>query len=462
MSCAGIDCPLRHLQCCRCISTPDTGSPIPPRSLRGSPCGPSPETLLPRSTPSSARWRPLTGPAVRGRRRGHRQDPRHHAPHRLRRRHRHVRARAVLAVTFTTRAAGEMRSRLAALGAAGRAGAHVPLRGAAAGALLLAQGLRRRAARAVGVEAAVPRRGGAPVPGRHRQALLRDLAGEIEWAKVSNVGPDDYPRLAPAAAGVVAGLDAADGRPRVRRVRGGQARAGPLRHGGPAAGRRRAARRRRAGGRPGAPAVPLVHRRRVPGRQPGAGGAADPVARRPRRPVRRRRPVADHLHLRRCVDDAPGRVRPALPGARSASSWCATTGRPRRWSRWPTRVASRTDGPRGRGPAAQQRPDGPSRHHRAARRGGRGGVAGRRAAAAAAGRRGAARHGRAGPHQRPDPGAGGGVRRARPGLTSCVAPSASSTGPRCARRSRCCAAPPRGGERRRRPGPGRSRRCWRP
>ena len=53
----------------------------------------------------------------------------------------------VLAVTFTTRAAGEMRTRLRALGAGGGAGAHVPLRRAAPGALLLAQGLRRRAAR---------------------------------------------------------------------------------------------------------------------------------------------------------------------------------------------------------------------------------------------------------------------------------------------------------------------------
>ncbi len=31
------------------------------------------------------------------------------------------------------------------------------------------------------------------------QALLRDLASEVEWAKVSNVGPDNYPRSRPAA-----------------------------------------------------------------------------------------------------------------------------------------------------------------------------------------------------------------------------------------------------------------------
>src|SRR4051794_197551 len=39
------------------------------------------------------------------------------------------------------------------------------------------------------------------------QALLRDLASEIEWAKVSNVGPDDYARVADRHARAVAGLD---------------------------------------------------------------------------------------------------------------------------------------------------------------------------------------------------------------------------------------------------------------
>ena len=40
------------------------------------------------------------------------------------------------------------------------------------------------------------------------QALLRDLASEIEWAKVSNVRPDDYERLAPRRGREVSGLDA--------------------------------------------------------------------------------------------------------------------------------------------------------------------------------------------------------------------------------------------------------------
>ena len=43
---------------------------------------------------------------------------------------------------------------------------------------------------------------------RADQALLRDLASEIEWAKVSNVGPDDYARVAPARGRSVASLDA--------------------------------------------------------------------------------------------------------------------------------------------------------------------------------------------------------------------------------------------------------------
>src|SRR6476659_7906262 len=41
------------------------------------------------------------------------------------------------------------------------------------------------------------------------QATLRDLASEVEWAKVSNVRPDDYPRLAQARGRSVNGVDAA-------------------------------------------------------------------------------------------------------------------------------------------------------------------------------------------------------------------------------------------------------------
>ena len=43
---------------------------------------------------------------------------------------------------------------------------------------------------------------------RADQAQLRDLASEVEWAKVSNVGPDDYARIATARRREVTGLDA--------------------------------------------------------------------------------------------------------------------------------------------------------------------------------------------------------------------------------------------------------------
>ncbi len=49
----------------------------------------------------------------------------------------------VLAVTFTTRAAGEMRGRLRGARCRRRPGPHLPLRRAAPGALLLAPGVRR-------------------------------------------------------------------------------------------------------------------------------------------------------------------------------------------------------------------------------------------------------------------------------------------------------------------------------
>ncbi|MBA2640115.1 MAG: ATP-dependent DNA helicase UvrD2 [Nocardioidaceae bacterium] len=115
----------------------------------------------------------------------------------------------VLAVTFTTRAAGEMRSRLTALGAPG-----VQVRTFHAAALRQARYFWPKVYGGELPELAtskLPFLGEAVRRQRIRaeQALLRDLAGEIEWAKVSNVRPDDYPRLAPGAGRVVAGLDAA-------------------------------------------------------------------------------------------------------------------------------------------------------------------------------------------------------------------------------------------------------------
>jgi DNA helicase-2/ATP-dependent DNA helicase PcrA len=115
----------------------------------------------------------------------------------------------VLAVTFTQRAAGEMRGRLAQLGANG-----VQARTFHSAALRQARyfwpkvfggelppiidrkfPLLTEAASRCRVRVDTP--------------ALRDLAGEVEWAKVSNVRPDDYARIAPQSARALAAFDPA-------------------------------------------------------------------------------------------------------------------------------------------------------------------------------------------------------------------------------------------------------------
>ena len=113
--------------------------------------------------------------------------------------------RHVLAVTFTTRAAGELRGRLRHLaGAAGGGLDQVQARTFHAAALRQLShfwprtvggrppavldskvGLLTEMARELRVHAGLPE--------------LRDAAGEIEWAKVTQVRPDDYPAAAAAA-----------------------------------------------------------------------------------------------------------------------------------------------------------------------------------------------------------------------------------------------------------------------
>jgi DNA helicase-2/ATP-dependent DNA helicase PcrA len=114
---------------------------------------------------------------------------------------------SVLAVTFTARAAGEMRQRLRSLGVDG-----VQARTFHAAAL---RQLSYFWPQVVGGQVPQLVEAKAPLVGRAARAArldvdrlaVRDLASEIEWAKVSLVAPEDYVRVAadsarPAPAGI--------------------------------------------------------------------------------------------------------------------------------------------------------------------------------------------------------------------------------------------------------------------
>ena len=103
-----------------------------------------------------------------------------------------IRPQDVLVVTFTDKAAGEMRSRLAALG-------HPGVTAATFHAAALRQ-LRHFWPRVHGqdppriVESKVPILAplAAGLPGGYRYLAVRDLAAEIEWAKARRIGAADY------------------------------------------------------------------------------------------------------------------------------------------------------------------------------------------------------------------------------------------------------------------------------
>ncbi|MFP5416491.1 MAG: ATP-dependent helicase, partial [Actinomycetes bacterium] len=112
---------------------------------------------------------------------------------------------AVLALTFTTRAAGELRGRLRELGVH-----RVQARTFHSAALRQAQYFWPRAYGAELPPVADHRLGLVADALRRERltpdtGLLRDVAGEISWAKVSNVAPTDYASVAVAAHRQVSG-----------------------------------------------------------------------------------------------------------------------------------------------------------------------------------------------------------------------------------------------------------------
>ena len=134
----------------------------------------------------------------------------------------------LLAVTFTARAAGELRTRLRVLGAHG-----VQARTFHAAAL---RQLTYFAPRVLG--GAMPEvldnpmrlvaNAAARLRLRTDRSEVRDLAAEIDWAKSVLATPKDYPARA-AAAGREPPRDAGHGRRGLRRVRAGQAARRPAR-----------------------------------------------------------------------------------------------------------------------------------------------------------------------------------------------------------------------------------------
>ena len=196
----------------------------------------------------------------------------------------------ILAVTFTDKAAGEMRSRLAALGVErvraatfhSAALAQLSYFGKVPNLKILSS--KVLPLRAIGNSLPMPykfTRGGRPRDrgrvGEEPAADARDVSRRARRARAADPAGADAAR--------VPRLRAAQGGARLRRLRG------PAR----GCGRAVRARRGRARRRPGA--LSRVHGRRVPGREPAPADAARALARRARRPLRGRRRLPGDLRV---------------------------------------------------------------------------------------------------------------------------------------------------------------------
>ena len=212
----------------------------------------------------------------------------------------------IMAVTFTDKAGGELRARLAALGV-------TRVRAGTFHSAALRQ-LRHFAPDELGrilpSKALLLRQIGNRLRAPFKFRPAGDLATEIEWAKNRRIGPERY--LDAAERPRAADPRRPDGA-RLRRLRAAQGGRRAARLRGPARARGAAVRERRARGGDVPRAVPRVHRRRVPGRQPAPADAARALARRRRRPLRRRRRLPVDLRLHRRRARASARRAGALP-----------------------------------------------------------------------------------------------------------------------------------------------------
>ena len=354
----------------------------------------------------------------------------------------------VLAVTFTARAAGEMRGRLRELGAGGVQARTFHSAALRQLQLLLAAGGRRRAAPEVMERkaSAVAEAGAAAAGSALDRAGCGTSPREIEWAKVTLLAPETTPRprAAPARA-----------HPPVSTPRRWRGSSPPTRRSSPSAA---SSTSRTSCCSPSASSRTRTTSPSRSARQyrhfvvdeyqdvsPLQQRLLDLWLGERRRPVRRRRRQPDHLLLHRRHPRPPARLPHPPPAARSR----------RAGPRLPLHAAGRR--PRQRaaraGPAAAppstacelvaQRPPGPARRYTeyADEPAEAEGVAAPDPRAASPTGVPAARSPCcSAPTPSPRPTSRRSPTPASP--TCCGAPSGSSTAPRCARRSCCCAAPP--------------------